>query len=228
MKRPDKGLPAGPPRQGKGPCQAGASQTEVLGRGRPRQGPLGPPRQGPSRQGLPNRSKGPLPGRASQTAAQGPPRAGLPGRGLPGRGLPGPQAKAGCPIRGKLLGCLPGQALGSSAPRKTTTAGGGAPLGGALRDLTKGGCCVLPEGLGYLILGRPDGFLASDLPGPPRSPQLPAGLELRRPPEGFWLRSYLACRLRCVRPARLLFGFPCLRRRNSRGSPGFMFWLLEK
>ena len=108
----------------------------------------------------------------------------------------------GCPIRGKLLGCLPGQALGSSGPRKTTTAGGGAPLGGALRDLTKGGCCVLPEGLGSLILGRPDGFLASDLPGPPRSPQLPAGLELRRPPERFWLRSYLACRLRCVRPAR--------------------------
>ena len=35
----------------------------------------------------------------------------------------------------------------------------------------------------YLILGRPDGFLASDLPGPPRSPQPPAGLELRRPPK---------------------------------------------
>ena len=49
--------------------------------------------------------------------------------------------------------------------------------------------CDLPEGLGYLILGRPDGLLASSLPGVPRSPQLPAGLELCRPPEGFGLRA---------------------------------------
>ena len=44
-------------------------------------------------------------------------------------------------------------------------------------------------GLGFLILRRPDGLLASDLPGLPRSPQLPARLDLRRQPEGFWLRS---------------------------------------
>ena len=49
-----------------------------------------------------------------------------------------------------------------------------------------------PKGFGLLILGRPDGLFASELPGPPRSPHLPAALELRRQPEGFWLRSGLA------------------------------------
>ena len=78
----------------------------------------------------------------------------------------------------KSLGRLPEPVLGASGPQETTTAGGA--LSG---DLPKRGCHVLPEGLGYLILGRPEGF--SDLPGPPRSTQLPAGLELRPAGLGF-------------------------------------------
>ena len=196
MKRP-KGPPAEPPRQGL-PRQ-GSQARGPLRQGPRRQGSWAGAAQGWPRQGPAVVLGG---GLASQPEP-GPPRVGLPGRGLPGRGLLGAfqadgfqaQAEAGCPIRGKLLGCLPGQALGSSGRRWGSSGRG--PERPHKRRLLR-----FTEGLGYLILGRPDGFLASDLPGPPRSPQLPAGLELRRPPEGFWLRSYLACRLRCVRPAR--------------------------
>ena len=38
----------------------------------------------------------------------------------------------------------------------------------------------------FLLLGQPDGFLASDFPGLARSPQLPARPEPRLQPEGFW------------------------------------------
>ena len=52
-----------------------------------------------------------------------------------------------------------------------------------------------PVGLGYLILGRPDGLFASGLSGIPRSPQLPAGLELCRhraaSPAGFGVFALL-------------------------------------
>ena len=87
-------------------------------------------------------------------------------------------------------GCLPGPASG---PRSRVSAF--CPKGSWRLQLEVAAFCPKVWGI------SPDGLLASDLPGPPRSPQLPAGLELRRPPEGVWLRSCLACRLR-LRPAR--------------------------
>ena len=107
----------------------------------------GPPRhRGPPRQGL-----------QAGARRQGPLSWDLSSRGLPGRGLPGTPRRAGRGLSGKPGRGLPGR---------------GRPGGLPGRGLPAGGCDVLPEGLGYLLLGRPDGFLASDLPGPPRSPQL--------------------------------------------------------
>ena len=202
----------GPPRQGpprQGPIHD--SQTGVLDR---------PPTQQASRQGLPGASQAGLPGSQARASQAGPPGRGLPDRGWrqhpqagashaeprPPRQGPPRQASQ---LPGKGLPRLPGRGLPGRAshPRQGPPRQGPPRQGlpGPARQgppARAGGCDVLPEGLGYLILGRPDGFLVSDLPGPPRSPQLPAGLELRRPPEGFWLRSGLACRLRRVRPAR--------------------------
>ena len=67
---------------------------------------------------------------------------------------------------GKLAEAGASQAGASQATRGlwSTTAGGGRGPG---RPRKKRLPCFTRRFLGYLILGRPDGFLASDLPGPP-------------------------------------------------------------
>ena len=72
------------------------------------------------------------------------------------------------PRTGKLMRCLPEPGLGASGPGNTTTGGGEAPLGEARKTSQKEVAMFCPK-----VWGRPDGFLASDLPGPPRRPQLP-------------------------------------------------------
>ena len=183
------------------------SRQTLPGRGLPGRSFL----EGLPGRGLPDRAGGPWQGFFSQAPKTGASQAGASSQGLAGggafqagpprQGPPGRASQAGASQTNPPRQGFPRQGPGRSLPG-TSQAGAsqaGASQAGASqagRGLPARGCDVLFEGLGYLILGRPDGFLASDLPGPPRSPQLPAGLELRRPPEGFWLRSYLACRPR--------------------------------
>ena len=153
------------------------------GRGLPGRGsPTGASQTG-YRQSLPSRC---LPGLASQAAVPSvagasrpcPPRQGFSEAGKVAGASGKAPSKAGPPRQqaASQAGAPPG-ASRQGPPRQGPPTHKSCRQGPPRQGLPgRGGCDVLPEGLGYLILGRPDGFLASDLPGPPRSPQLPAGL----------------------------------------------------